>query len=473
MGGIGDTRGIVELNEYRQQLSEAIEARRKFLEKTHLPQLKDDCRDFHTSISIVYSAFVKKGFISEDPYKNDEKVDKFKIPDASAFSESNKRDQLGVRLSNLDNQFDFLVDFYPFSTENLNQETVKTILALVKYIDWPHLWPESKSPTTAAIAEIITQMRRKPSDGASAKVMNDALFTLERETTKILGALKTISDFNRELYKDELRRLAVNELPAEEANIANIKKKFTTAAKGTPFFAELAQEVINEDFGKSADTLRDKVLKSLAAPQEKPKAAKPKTSLKPILIEGLNAIGAAGATFAEITQKITENHELLQNSQKGLWAKIKKILAQMANKEDETIEYDIEYIDPQKGVMVKEKVDYTSFCDNIGKRTKILQAMSARGTALSKLEAMEDSQLIELLERNIKETLNFHKTLGGLDDFFKTEVDKADRSRVKGIKPELGTLKNAVTRANQKLHDYHATKEEEAQFKKLGINAEK
>jgi hypothetical protein len=43
---------------------------------------------------------------------------------------------------------------------------------------------------------------------------------------------------------------------------------------------------------------------------------------------------------------------------------------------------------------------------------------------------------------------------------------------VKGIKPELATIKNAIVRANQDRYEYSAQKEEEEQMKRLGINQE-
>jgi hypothetical protein len=40
---------------------------------------------------------------------------------------------------------------------------------------------------------------------------------------------------------------------------------------------------------------------------------------------------------------------------------------------------------------------------------------------------------------------------------------------IKGIKIEIGALKNAVVKANQKKYEYIAQKEEQEQLKKLGI----
>jgi hypothetical protein len=62
-----------------------------------------------------------------------------------------------------------------------------------------------------------------------------------------------------------------------------------------------------------------------------------------------------------------------------------------------------------------------------------------------------------------------HKILGALDDFFKLEAGKEDRDKIKGIKPELATMKNAIVKANQRRYEFSAQKEEEEQMKKLGI----
>ena len=91
---------------------------------------------------------------------------------------------------------------------------------------------------------------------------------------------------------------------------------------------------------------------------------------------------------------------------------------------------------------------------------------------MAKLEAMQEEQLISFLEKNIRELQSIHKTLTALDEFYKLNVDRADRDKVKGIKPELATIKNAIIRANSKRHEYSAQKEEEEQLKRLGVSPE-
>ena len=93
-----------------------------------------------------------------------------------------------------------------------------------------------------------------------------------------------------------------------------------------------------------------------------------------------------------------------------------------------------------------------------------------RGPAYNKLSAMTEEQIISYLEKNIRDVQFLHKTLGALDEFFKSNAAAEDRAKIKGIKPELGALKNSIVNANKLRFEYSAQKEEEDQMKRLGIN---
>jgi hypothetical protein len=66
---------------------------------------------------------------------------------------------------------------------------------------------------------------------------------------------------------------------------------------------------------------------------------------------------------------------------------------------------------------------------------------------------------------------NLHRTFAALDEYYKSSLPKSERGKIKGIKPELSTVKNCTIRANSLRHDYSAQKEEEEQLKRLGVNA--
>jgi hypothetical protein len=464
---------MADNSDYTNKLTEVLAARAQWLEKSEMVKLKDEFRIFHTAFVSIYKLCLKKGLLNEDPYKNEVKIGELKVPETGPFTEADYRDQFSLRLSNYDSQLDFLVNFYQFSLESLARtDSVKRILGLVKFIDWTRLANNSDMPNTKAMNELVTQAKTG-ADPLSASIINESLSKLNKTTGSILSCLKLVSDYNREAYKLDLRVHALSGLSEKDAALVPaIKKNFAVNMKGRPFYPDLVEEVIRED-SDAGKPLREAVLKQMAAPDTKPKTVAPQVVFKDILIEGLNAIGSAHATIAEIGAKMDENAALLENRKIGFWEKVKRVFRQMLDKEPEPVVFDVEYLDPIKGVSVKEKVDFAAFRAAMDRKNRTLIALAARsGPAFNKMQSMTEEQLLGMLERNIRDVQNIHKTLGALDDFFKLETDREDRDKVKGVKPELGVMKNAIVKANQRRHEFSAQKEEEEQMKKLGIGVE-
>jgi hypothetical protein len=453
--------------EYQDALAGALEARRDWLEGTEFTKLKDECRNFHSSFSIIYDQLLKKRLIHEDPYKQEAKASEIKVPDPISL-EGDRVEQLTINLSAYDNQLDFLVNFSQFSVDFLTMDTIKRILALIKYIDWTKFTVNASNSTTKAVVDVTLQAKTG-SDPMAGRIITEALGNLDRTSTAIMGYLKEAADFNRELFKLRLRQTVTGEMTAASATVENIRKKFASAMPRTPFYPDLVTEVIKEDFSPEGEKLREAVLKQFAAPESKPKAEKAQASFKTTLLNGFLVISSIGTTLGEVALKLDENHQTLQNRKQGVLAHIKILLRQMFNKEPETIIYDVEYMDSNKGMTVKEQVNYTAFRADLDRKIRSFGSLGGRG-GVSRLNSMEEKQLEQLLERAIRDAQSVQKTLTGLDEFFKAETSKDIRDKMKGIKPELSTMKNAIIKANQKRHEYTAQMEEEEQLKKLGVN---
>ena len=461
---------MAELQEYIQTLSEALRNRAGWLEKSELPKLKEGLRMYHTGFASLYNLYLKKGLIHEDPYKQEAKIGELEIPDSRPFAEGKRLEELTLRLAAYDNQLDFLVNFYQFSVDFLNLDRVRRIAGLVKYIDWVNLTPDSQSAVTRAVAEMTNQVKLG-TDQLTMSVIGESLSNLSKSYTPIMTYLKLITDYQKELYKLELRETVTTQLSQNDASqIAAIKKKFAQVNQGKAFFPDLVDEVIKEDTTKEGPELREKILKSLQVAEAKPKTVKPVVNFKSILLEGIMVTGSTASAFNDVLAKIDENKSVLDNQKHGFWHSLKKLLNHLFNKEADPVIYDLEYIDAAKGVPVRERVNFTVFHSDLERRIKTLTAVNGRGPGMSKLENMQDEQLITFLERNIRDIQSFHRTLGAMDEYFKAEVDRAEREKIKGIKPELATIKNATVRANAKRHEYSAQKEEEEQLKRLGVS---
>jgi hypothetical protein len=461
---------MVDLAEYRAKMTEALAAQANWLEREEMPKLKDGFRTFHNAFYSIYSLLLKKKLIREDPYKGEAKVAEIEVPETGSFPENDRADQMGLRLASFDNQLDFIVNFYQFTLDNFGLDKIKRILGLIKYIDWARFVSDAGASTnTNNMVELVNQARAQK-DQLSINILGDSLINLNRSTGTIMSLLKEISDYDREAFKAEIReKVTASMPPGTPPQVQAIRKKYAAVSPGRPFYNELADEVIREDYGKDGAVLREGILKRFSRPVEKPKESKPQISYKSFLIEGLFAIGSVSAMLSDIIPKLDENAEILENTHKTIFQKIKHLFRQMFNKDPEEQIYNIEYVDPVRQIQVREKLNFTAFHAELERKTKVLFNISTKGMAVSKLEGMEEPQLLGLLEKNIRDIQTMHKLLGALDEYFKAAADQEDRGKIKGIKPELSTMKNALIKANQKRYEYHAQKEEEEQFKKLGI----
>jgi hypothetical protein len=417
---------------------------------------------------------LKKGMVQEDPYKQETKVGELEVPPTGALNEAKKIDELSIRLSNYDNQIDFLVNFYQFSIEFLTIDRIKRIVGLVKYIDWAHFNNASPSHNTKALAELISA-EKGSIDQISMTIISESLDTLQKAAGTIMGILRELVDYQREYIKGQIREKISGSLDfAPDAGLskkseilAQIRKKCSAA--GLPFSTEITEELINEDYTPQGKALKEKILKGLVLPDAKPKVRKQQISFKTFLADGLHILGSVSQTIADIVVKIDENNAVLESTRQNFWDKVRKAFQEMMRKPPEPLIYRLQYLDPVKGTNTKEDVNYYTLKADLEKKIRTTAALHARpGT--SRLDSMGEDQLLSLLEKGVMDIQNTHKILSALDEFFKISAPPEVRDKIKGIKPELATIKNAIVNANQKRYEYSAQKEETEQLKKLGVD---
>jgi len=452
---------MAENNDYQKNLAGVLAARADWLERSELPLLKEEIGCYHSGFASLYNLYLKKGLLHEDPYKEEAKIVELEVPSSGSFSESEKMEQLSQRFANYDNQLRFLVNFCQFNAEFLNMERIKRILGLINYVDWLNLTTESPNQITRAAA-VMTNQIKTGADTLIMIIISESLAILSKSYAPIIGCLKVLTDYQREAYKADLRD-AITGLSANDAsNISLIRDKFTQARPEVPFYQDLAEEVIKEDYSNEGPQLREAVLKKLQADDNKPREVKLQVSTKRILLEGIQGLGGTAGTFTDVLGKIDENHAILQSSQQGLLQKFRKLMQELMHilfhKEPDPVIYHLKYIDPVKNHHVREKLNYGCFRGDMEQRIRSLTPIASMDAVVSRLNSLQEEQLVDFLERNIREVQALHKTLNALDDFFKTAVDGMDRDRVRGIKPELATIKNAILRASSKRHEYSAQK---------------
>ena len=452
---------------YIDTLQQTLIAKKDALEKTEIVKLKDELRIYQVSFASLYNIYLKKKVIDEDPYKQDTKINEIEAPDSSVMPEARKIEQLSIRLSNFDNQLDFLVNFYQLSVDYLNLDRIKRIVGLIRYIDWVSLTPDSQSPMTKLVSE-ITSHAKVGVDPLTLSIIGESLSKLSKTTASSMNILKDLNIYYRESYKLSVRLNITKDMSAGEATLENIRKKMHSGMPGSPFYKELIEEIIKEDYSESGMDLRDTVLNTLrVVDNTKQKAQKAVVNYKAILLDGIVVIGGATKSITEIIAKLQDNQAVLESRKKSFFETVKELIRQITNAEPEEVIYNVESLDATKGIPVKERVNFHQFMDELDKKNKIL-ASFVHGPAYNKLANMTEEQIIGYLEKNVKDVQTYHRILTSLDDFFKANVQPEARNKIKGIKPELSQLKNTFIKANQLRYEYSAQMEADEQMKRLG-----
>jgi hypothetical protein len=462
---------------FAQQLEERLDAQRDKLNQNELAKLKDTFKLFQSAFVGMNAILHKKGVLGEDPYKYDLKISDVTTPSERPFAESDKADQMTVRVSQYESYLDFLNNYYQFSCDFLTMGRIKRLLALVKYFNWAQFVETSTQLNTKALAEIASLVK-KGTDELSAGLIADAVNQLDKASREILGYLKVLTDYQKERYKLGLRQIVMPGLPIDadlaigrrEEAIKIVKRKFAEVSSEQPFYPELVEQVLLEDFSSDGPKLREELLKRLAVSEQKKVSNIQEKSFKSVLVDGTRALSAASFALEEAVSKLQDDSAILSSIDQGLGARLKRMIRKLFSPEDKGLVYQVQFADPVTGSRTTEALDFGQFTEETSKKARVLASFAQRnGTSAKRLEGMNDEQAYKFLQRNIEEIQRTLRILAALEEFFKAEVPEEAKARVKLVRTEITTIKGAVIKANQKKHEYVAQREEQEQMRRLGI----
>jgi uncharacterized protein (UPF0335 family) len=463
---------------YTDQLEQALLEKIERMDSHELKQLRDDYKLFQSAFQGIYNVLLRKGLIHEDPYKFELKISEVQTPPESSFAESEKLDQMCIRLSQFESYLDFLNNYYQFSVDFLTLGRIKKLVGLTKYFSFTAFTENSSHLNTRYFAEIIQQIR-KGSDPLSIGIINEGLLQLDKTSRKIFQALKDLGNIHRERYKLEIRRLASDGLKFERDHvithqddvIRKIRQKFVETAGEKPFYPELVAEILKEDYSSEAQALRDEALNKLQVAASKGSSKVAELNFKTPILEGIRTVIGVGFQLDDAIQKLNENQSILDSQDKSFITKIRRLLREMMGRSPEDIIHEVDYMDPATSVRKNEAINFRNFATEVSKKAQTLIAMTSRGsTAYKRLEGASEDQIFKFLEKSIEDLQSYHRKLTALDEFFRATItDPEVKNRVRTIKTELGSIKNTIIKANQKRYEYIAIKDEQEQMKRLGI----
>ncbi len=465
---------------FAEVLEEHLDKKKEHLDRTELPQLREKFRLFHSAYQGIYNILLRKGLVDEDPYKYDQKISEVTTPPESPFLESEKAEQLSVRMSEYDSQLEFLSNYYQFSVDFLDLKRVKNLVALTKYYRWEQLTATSTHLNTRILAEQLEKVKQG-GDQVSASLIADSQNQLDKGSKAVLSALRSLALYHRERYKLELRRSLFQDMDLDAATVrANREEALKTVKRGfaarmgdRPFYPELAMEILNEDYAPEGEQLRGEILRRLAVDERKEDKQKQEVQFQQMLLEAIRQLSACSSHLSEAIQKITDNSTTLESRKVGLTERLKRWLHKVAFGEAKQTIYEVEYVDPVTSSTKNEKVNFQVFVEEAGRKSRLLAAVSVRSSStLKRLANAGEEQIYTFLSRNLEDLQAMVRTMNGLDTYFKSEMSRDERSQLRGIKLELNAIKNSVVKANQKKHEYVSKKEEMEQMKRLGIKTD-
>ncbi len=467
--------------EYERILEEKLLAKAETLDRVELPKLKEAFKLFQTAFQGIHTVLLRKGVIQKDPYKFDLKISEVQTPPESPFAESEKNEQISVRLSQFDSYLDFLNGYYQFSVDFLTMGRVKRLINFTKYFNFLQFSETSNQLNTRCFAEVVGLVR-KGTDPLSTGILGEGLLSLEKTSREIFQILKSLTLYHKERYKLDIRQLALAGLTLDRERVIthrdealrNIKRKFSETMGDRPFYPELVEEVLAEDYSSDGPNLRDDILAQLQVKEEKKADSAQTRNFKAIVLDGARVLAGAGYQLEEAIRKLRENSILLENQNRTFLGQMRKMVRRLFNPAEDNVVYQVEYSDPITAEHRREEIDFTRLSEEVARRARVLSSMMARNSqSWQRLASAPEEQAYSFLVKGLEDLQRYFRRLSALDEHFKNEItDPEAKPRIRGIKVELATLKTSIIKANQKKHEYVAQKEEIEQMRRLGIRTD-
>lgn len=465
---------MADTQNFQLKLREGIQARAAQLSQQLISEMKENWRSYQTNVDSVYSLLLRKGLLREDPYKKEHHVSDITPPKDAPFGDSYKDDELSIRLSEYLSVLDFLNNYSSFTLDAIDLKQIKKLHSLLNFIRFADFSTNSTKNTTRALAGIIDKIK-KGSDQLSAGAIQSSLNQLSEIHKKLEKQLKELSQFKREEYKLQVREKIManldlgNSVP-REIFLKELKKEFQRQKGPLPFYPELIEEIHDESFGENSDTKQQAVLKKVEVQKKQSSDSSANTNLKPLIIDALRILANSTRHIDTALDKMRSNSLVIENRPRTFMEKFKLWVIQLTSGKEERTIYEIEVIDPATSVHITKNLDFDSFMSSAAKKTKNLNGLLAKGSALfQKLMNAGEDQVFSYLDRATRDVSEINKTLDALDTFFKTEVSRYERDKIRGVKNEVAAVKGNLHNASQKKHEYVARKEERDQLKKLGL----
>ena len=463
--------------EFSQKVIEATQAKIDWYNANVMPELVEDYRLFHTCVKNLYDLMIKKSLLKPDPYKLDKKISGIKPLDNSPFIDGDRITIMSGRFSEFETMLDWICTYNKFSVESLKIPEIKKLVEYNNSFAWNSLSPNNAIPNTRGLGQLIFEMKQG-ADMLTSSSINDILAKIQKATGNITKIFKDLTEFQKEVYKYKIRAQIIfnpkfdkaNAFASPEAELAAIKKMFSSVFGHEPFYTQLVEEITREDLAENRDQLQAALLEKLGIKEDSNKNKTQTIDTQEMLLDAIHSLCAQVTPFSEVYNKLGENNELLQSASNSFWAQFIAALKKAFGIADKPVEYELVIVDQAHDTKRKQKVDFNSFRSEIQKKMNFYNSFALKNSpAYRKFQEADSAKALDFLNRQITDIQKIQVLLKAFDDFFKNNAPAEKRSKVKGLSMELMAIKNNSVNTNQRRAEYISYVEEQEQMKKLGI----
>ncbi|HAK44616.1 MAG TPA: hypothetical protein DCO79_01665 [Spirochaeta sp.] len=453
--------------DFNAELQTKIEDKLIFINDNILNILSDAVPEFRKSLETVVGALKNAGILNEDRYQSSSEPHELKLPPDDEVAEDAVTDEISFRLSEYLRRLEFLENNYNIAPDALTIERCRELINFYNFINWERLSPASSSANVRMLVGVELAVQ-KEDDSLLRGIVRDGKKQLSDTRDRILCGLEDIYVYLLESYKLEIRNRVLPSISiAPEAAaikpdeaVLIIKKEFRNEMGGIPFINGLVRQIVDEDFSANFEAVRLETILRIEHNNTSITSDEADFELDQIeadsglLFEGFRLLSAAGPSLLQISEKLTRNSDIIENTQLSFFQRLLRFLSGRGTGSPERI-YSVIIFNAEDETGSKLKIDLNRFTAELKKEGTMLLALGSKSsTARLELEQGQDLEVLSELEKHLKRVFRFQSVLPAVDQHLKEKASNSMRGSMNGIKLDLNDIQSCIIKANKRRLEY-------------------
>jgi hypothetical protein len=171
----------------------------------------------------------------------------------------------------------------------------------------------------------------------------------------------------------------------------------------------------------------------------------------------------------QLRAKLVENFELVFFKKETLFTKFLAALKKALGIKNKEHVCEVRIIDQKTGSTRTEELYVNDFLAEVEKKIKTFNVIVMKNAEYTKIVSSPEDSVLSFVNKQLSEIQSLFTTINALDTYFKNNVEGVNKIKVKGMKIDLDSFRNAIINVNKKRGEYISIREEAEQLQKLGI----